>query len=429
MIGTPTTMITKDLDRGSEFSQQVDIEKYLPPDELLANYPQPGPVEQDRGARFTKDNPGSTYVLTYSHIVGGLIMVPPHHPLNSNPKEDPGADYGQTVFEGLSLEPFSSDTANLVLWNPRVARMGRSVKAHDFEIPLGLDEFVQGIKDLTSVVGPDYLNLNGGNPSRAYIRPVIKRGPGPYAIAPTPGSNVEMTVLCWNWPHYLPKEDYVEGVPVVAFLDAQRRDPIRAKEAGNYSRGKELKERCRNLGGHEVLFIAPFINGGEDGLVQINDLDVVSPNEMVKRAYLADGLGEELGIIQGGTLIYPPRLVNRLGGTTLDYCVNYLAPKLGLKTEESLFGFSDLEEEGTALLMFGNAAKVAPVKSIVVASETNQVVRKIDMTINEEARRMVNTFEEEVSGKVEPSHSSLLTPVKFDPKARQILDSKFKNWI
>src|SRR3989344_1618817 len=413
-------------------SSRLNINRYIPDSSLLKKYPNLGPVEISRKKEFENNLPGANYVLLYSHEAKKLIIVPPHHPLNSESKENPGTDYAHVVFEGLSLEYKSEKEGNLILWKPRLMRLRRSTKHHGFQTPVSLSQLAQGIEDLVAVLGPAVLLGDGDKPSRAYIRPVVKRGFGRYGVLPSFIGKVDMTALIWNWPFYLPEEDYREGAPVVVYMDVQRAGKIYAKEAGNYARGTEIGIRSNEIGAHEVICVAPFLRNPSTGELRYEDTLVTSLNlkKLAHSVIFADGMGEEILGVKGKRLFRPPLSVNRLGGTTLEYVAGHMARKYGLEVVEDVFGLDDFTNgKLESLLMLGNAVKVIPVRELVLADKNNKIIERIELTINETARFLVDRFQQELSGEVDPSHPSLLTPVKFNPHARAVLDNVYKNWI
>src|SRR3990172_634458 len=424
------------------------IYRYIPPEEELREYDSPSSDDLKEQSEFLERFPAAKLVFRYSHQLGKPIFVPPQHPLNKKGVSVPYDDYGQRVFEGLSLEPIVENDVNgqprivggnLILFGPRLTRATRSVETHHFNLPMSMNNFGQAIVDLGKVLGSQLLSSNG-RPSRAYVRPAIFRGNSNAGVNPPKGFQTEMVIEEWNWPFYHPEETYTEGANVVAYLDLQRHGRIWAKEAANYPRGtligyrKEIMQEKLGIPIHECLFLAPFWLNPETGKVELVDFSRLDTSDMVKAkgAIFADGAGEEISTVRGNLMIYPPMEVNRLGGTTLDYAVAYMAPRMGVETQVGTFGLTDFESGETSLLMLGNAAKIVAVKRLIIANSACEVVADLELPIVKVARQFVLGFEDEVTGRIPPSHPKLLTGIVFDDKtikARETIYSAYPGWV
>ena len=404
---------------------QNRISEYLPIKYNLDQYPVPGPDELDQRERLNKGFPGSEYILKYSPLEGKLVIVPPHHNLAKS-VHTPSGDYAQLIFEGLSAEPIIEDgsieAANLVLWEPRIGRLKRSIKGMNLNPEFNIDDFVQGIKDLISILGPDITN----NGTRAYVRPHIYRAGGMAGVTPATDAIIDGGVWAWNWPDYIKKGASESGIKVVALTDAKRTSPVRAKEAAGYNRGGEFKRRKEEFDADEVIFFAPFKFDRNFPEVYESNTD-----EDLSDSVFSDGSGEELMLVRkDGLVLYLPMSVNRLGGTTLSSVIAYLTTeKNGYYAQESFFGPEEVFNECYSLLMLGNAAKILPVNELVVANSSNRVLQSGTLPINDKARWLIERFENELTGKVSASDPQLLTPVEFSPEAREILDGVYKYWI
>lgn len=414
------------------------IDQYLPPIELLYEYPRPGPAERELKKRLEEQLPGAKYVLTYSPLLNSLIFTPPWHPLNMDPKETPGRDYAQVVFEGGSMEPVLNEqgeivAGNIILHGPKQERLKKSVYSHGFESKVDLKTFDQGIRDLASVLGKDVLISKEGMPSRAYIRPSIGRSAGRYGVRPLKDHEVDQTAVIFNWPFYLEPAAYLKGEKVALFIDQQRLTPIVAKEARNYGNGSVLTERAKKVGVGEILFFGPYTIDKETREIReyVNVTQGAAATEkLIQGGVLADGMGEEILGIAGKTLVYPPLDTNRLGGTTLQYIIDYLAPTIGFKTQEYRFTLQDIKEGMiNALLFLGNAVKVCPIEEIRVCDK-NGILEIVKLNPgNPYSKQIVERFSKELSGEIPPSHGSLHTRVEFSPKARAKLDKFYNGWV
>ena len=217
------------------------IHKYLPSPETIEAHPFPSIAQTKLREELRQDLAGADFVMVYSHLEEKLVIVPPWHDLNLAPVETPGKDYAQVVFEGMSMEPVVDAEgikgANLILFQPRIDRLARSVTTQRFKPSVSIAEFSQGISDLCAVLGEKVLRREDKTPSRAYIRPSISRGLGKFGVASSPTQKVDATIVVWNWPFYLPDPERVyqgEGLKVALFTDEQRIGKIYGKEARNY---------------------------------------------------------------------------------------------------------------------------------------------------------------------------------------------------
>src|SRR3989344_5991045 len=66
--------------------------------------------------------------------------------------------------------------------------------------------------------------------------------------------------------------------------------------------------------------------------------------------------------------------------------------------------------------MLGNAAKIVAVKRLIIANSACEVVADLELPIVKVARQFVLGFEDEVTGRIPPSHPKLLTGIVFDDK-------------
>lgn len=435
-MGTPERFVSQEA-----LSERIG--RYLPSREFLLQYLYPRADEIEKRNKFRKRFPGADYVTVYYHKEGHNVMIPPWHPLNSIPRQIPGIDYGQAVFEGESAEPLVKGGriigANLVLFDVRVQRLKSSILSQGFQLPFAVDEIRQAVIDLIAVSGEKILRTPEGHPSRAYVRPSVFRGFGPMGVSISEGQEIDFSTIAWNWPYYLKDPERVyrgSGLRVTLFTNEQRTQRIYAKEAMNYGHTGTVAKRARILGFDESLLFGPYIIDPKTGDMKEEfslHLRKGIENSVYYRLVISDGPGEEVAAMTPeGELWFPPMNVNRLGGTTLKYITDYIAPKLGIRARERAFCLENiLSGEIQNLIVMGNAARLGPVGEVSLLNEKNGVLESFHMTINNSTRQLVESFEGEVSGRLEPSDPQLLTPVDLAEgrKARLILDDTYANWI
>lgn len=433
------------IEQGQGFSAKeplsVRISDYLPSKEFLKKYPFPDKLSLERKKIFNEKNPGADFGLVYSHSEEKLVIVPVWHPLYTTSVINHAGQYGSGVFEGGSLEPVYDGNeitgANVILHGPRTARLGKSLGSRLFELPGRVEDFSQGILDLAAILGERVLIDKEGKPSRAYIRPSATPGQGKLGVGLGTDHQIDSAVLIYNWPTYFLDSErvyYGEGLKVGA-LPEQRLTMIKGKDASNYGEAGAVGTVIRNLGLDEALYFGPYLIDPKNGeKIYINaQAGTSAVEQLLKYGVIADGPGEEVfALTEDRTLIYPPLDVNRLGGTTLRYIVDHMAPALGIKTEERPFSLEDIRENKIVSLCFaGNAARVAPIGEITIFDGKHQKKENLKLQITDQVRQLVEEFEAEVTGKTKPSDPSLLTSIDLvdGNKARKVLENAFTAWL
>jgi len=367
-----------------------------------------------------------------------MVICPPHSALNLAPNQQHRSDYATGAWEGSSAEPMLDKNnnfvgINVVLHRQRLARLIRSLRARGYDCHLPIEQFSQMILDVVAIHGFDMVTADDGSPARAYIRPSLGTGVGPWGVSFKPEHFIESSALAFRWGDYFPDAARInkEGLRAV-ITGVQRMFPIMGKHASNYGAAAMDGSIARSLQYDELIYLAPYglKNGNLD--FGIRDFD-----ELVRHGAFADGPGEEvLAVLKDGeTLVYPPMRVNRLGGTVLDYIVQYLAPALGLKVREQDITLEQIRKGEIAGLAFvGNAVKVTPVGKVdIVKPATDmQSGEKIETLaefgIHPTVAKIRDQFLAELCGKKQLSHESLLTPVDlvWGKEYRAYLDDFWK---
>ncbi|CAL7964012.1 conserved hypothetical protein [Gammaproteobacteria bacterium] len=367
-----------------------------------------------------------------------MVMCPPHSALNLAPNQQHRSDYATGAWEGSSAEPMLDKNnnfvgINVVLHRQRLARLIRSLRARGYDCHIPIEQFSQMILDVVAIHGFDMVTADDGSPARAYIRPSLGTGVGPWGISFKPEHFIESSALVFRWGNYFPDAARVnkDGLRAV-ITGVQRMFPIMGKHASNYGAAAMDGSIARSLQYDELIYLAPYglKNGNLD--FGIRDFD-----ELMRYGVFADGPGEEVFAIlkDGETLVYPPMRVNRLGGTVLDYIVQHLVPALGLKAREQDITLEQIRKGEIAGLAFvGNAVKVTPVGKIdIVKPAANmQSGEKVEILaefgIHPTVAKIRDQFLAELCGKKQPSHESLLTPIDlvWGKECRAHLDDFWK---
>jgi hypothetical protein len=350
-----------------------------------------------------------------------MVICPPHSILNLAPNQQHRSDYATGAWEGSSAEPvLDKDNKmvgiNTVLHRPRLARLVRSLRNRGYSSVLDIEKFSQSILDVVAIHGFDMLTADDGAPTRAYIRPSMGTGVGPWGISVESDYFIESSALVFRWGSYFPN---VEGIAKngarVAITGVQRLFPITGKHASNYGAASMDGGVARNLKYDELIYLAPYcVKNGE------LDYGVRDFEELTRHGAFSDGPGEEIFAIlkDEETLIYPPIRVNRLGGTVLDYVTKHMAPAMGLNVREQDITLEQIRNgEIVGLGFVGNAVKVTPIGKLDIIKPTEDhqsgeiVETLIDSGIHPVVAKIRDQFADELYGRKKPSHESLLTPV------------------
>ncbi|MBI3577277.1 hypothetical protein HY086_04530 [Candidatus Gottesmanbacteria bacterium] len=362
--------------------------------------------------------PGTDYVVFWSPEQQKVLAAPIEFVVTSPFSH--AIDYGSGGFEGLNaLVNAQTGVPQVILLDARSDRFyQRTLQASQYKSPVTQAEFKQAVLDFVAINGFGlFRDPNGPNMSdyvRAYIRPTVHpAGIGGYGVHMTDDQPIDFAVVTWRWPDYLKPELYTNG-GIVAVTGQQRLAPVRGKHAFIYGAASQEGNVARILGADELLYLAPYY------VDQYGHEFWGSPYEFetkMKYGVIADGPGEECVAItaDGKTLVYPPMRVNRLGGTVLQYIIDHMAQNVGLATEERNITLRDIRAgKYLALVMLGNAVKVAPIRLIkyfrdgICIDGTELFSEK---SIPEPVQKLIQRYDEETRGIIAPSHSSLVTSV------------------
>ncbi len=236
--------------------------------------------------------------------------------------------YGSSVFEGVRCYKTQRGSAIFRL-NEHTQRLVDSAKIYRMEIPYSIDELNAAQVETTEQAGLD----------ACYIRPVVYRGFGPMGVNPI-NNPVEVFVAVWEWGKYLGAEALEQGVDVqVASWSrmAPNTLPALAKAGGNYLNASLVK-------------MDAVLNGYTEGIMLSTD------------GFVAEGSGENLFVIRGGTIFTAPVGFSLLPGITRDAIIT-IARDLGYKVEERAIPREALYL-ADELFFTGTAAEVTPIRSV-----------------------------------------------------------------
>jgi branched-chain amino acid aminotransferase len=272
--------------------------------------------------------------------------------------------YGSGVFEGIRC--YNTLQGSAVFRLPEhVRRLENSAKVYRMPITFTTDELVEACCE----------TIRANELESCYIRPIAFRGFG-NTIGVNPLRNpVEVFIACWPWGKYL-GEEAENGVDVC--VSSWRRIsadsmPAVAKATGNYLNAQLIK-------------IEAVTNGYVEGIA----LDA--------RGFVSEGSGENVFMVQDGTLLTPPLAASVLQGITRDTVVK-LARDLGIPVREEQIPRGQLYT-CDELFMTGTAAEITPIRSV----DRNPVGHGCPGEIT---RRIMVEFKGIISGEIADRHGWL----------------------
>jgi len=376
--------------------------------------------------------PGASYAIFYSPETKSLLAAPPYLVLSSQFSH--ALDYGSGIFEGGSaMLNEKTGIPHVILGEPRSDRMfNRSLPSRGYRSPIERATFDQAILDLIAINGMDLFKdpRGGDKPVRAYVRPTIHPASlAGFGVSLPPEYPIDAAIIAWAWPDYLRPETYTKGA-VAAITGKQRLFEICGKHASNYGASAKDGQEVRRLGNDELIYLAPYIISNEG---RTDWIDPTNEDLKLRLGALSDVPGEEVFAITKDQkkLVYPPMRVNRLGGTVLAYVVSYMAEKVGLEAEEKDITLVDLRRgEYAGVGMMGNAVKIAPIRQINLLC-SDKIIDGITLfetgNIPEVMQVLIERWDKETRGLIDPSHPSLTTPVDMQrgKVIRESLDQTF----
>ncbi len=272
--------------------------------------------------------------------------------------------YGSGVFEGIRC--YNTLQGSAVFRLPEhVRRLENSAKVYRMPIAFTTDELIEACCE----------TIRANELESCYIRPIAFRGFG-NTIGVNPLHNpVEVFIACWPWGKYL-GEEAESGVDVC--VSSWRRIaadsmPAVAKATGNYLNAQLIK-------------IEAVTNGYVEGIA----LDA--------RGFVSEGSGENVFMVQDGTLLTPPLAASVLQGITRDTVVK-IARDLGIPVREEQIPRGQLYT-CDELFMTGTAAEITPIRSV----DRNPVGHGCPGEIT---RRIMAEFKGIISGEIADRHGWL----------------------
>lgn len=235
--------------------------------------------------------------------------------------------YGSGVFEGIRCYNTQQGPAIFRL-KEHIQRLENSAKVYRMSIAFTHDELMEACCDTVRM-----------NELKAcYLRPIVFRGFGPLGVNPL-RSPVEVFIAAWEWGKYLGPEAE-NGVDVC--VSSWRRVspdsmPAVSKATGNYLNAQLIK-----------------MEAIENGYVEGIGLDA--------RGFVSEGSGENVFLVQDGTLITPPVASSILSGITRDSVIR-IAEDLRIPVRHEVIPRGQLYASDE-LFFTGTAAEITPIRSV-----------------------------------------------------------------
>jgi len=236
--------------------------------------------------------------------------------------------YGSAVFEGIRCYRTKQGAAIFRL-KDHMQRLLNSARIYRMELPHTADELCATAVELVRVN-----KMNG-----CYVKPIVLRGYGEAGVNPFP-SPIEMYMACWEWGSYLGAEAVEKGVDVCVSTwtrMAPNTLPAISKAAGNYMNS-------------QLIRMEAIVNGYVEGIA----LDI--------NGYVSEGSGENLFLVQDGTLLTPPLSSSILPGITRRSIVT-LCEDLKIPVHEQLIP-REMLYIADEVFFTGTAAEVTPLRTI-----------------------------------------------------------------
>lgn len=236
--------------------------------------------------------------------------------------------FGSSIFEGIRCYKTPSGPAIFRLQD-HLQRMLNSCRIYRIELPHSIDDLVTACCQL----------VERNAIESCYVRPMVVRGYGAAGMVPF-DSPVEVYIPCWPWGAYLGDHALEQGVDACVsswHRVAPNTIPAAAKVAGNYLGGQLIKMEALANGFGEAIALGP---GG----------------------MLSEGSGQNVFVVQNGTLYTPPIDGTLLTGITRA-CVLTLARDAGIPVEERPLA-REMLYMADEVFLSGTASEVTPVRSV-----------------------------------------------------------------
>ncbi len=236
--------------------------------------------------------------------------------------------YASAVFEGIRCYQTKQGPAIFRL-KDHLQRLIHSARIYRMDLGYTLDELSAAAVELVRV----------NRMAACYVKPIVLRGYGEVGVNPFP-CPVEVYMACWEWGSYLGADAVEKGVDVCVSSwtrMAANTLPAMSKSAANYMNS-------------QLIRMEAIVNGYVEGIA-------LDPN-----GYVSEGSGENLFLVQDGTVITPPLAASVLPGITrrsvLALCQDFKIPVSEQMIPREMLYIAD------EVFFSGTAAEITPLRSI-----------------------------------------------------------------
>jgi branched-chain amino acid aminotransferase len=236
--------------------------------------------------------------------------------------------FGSSIFEGIRCYKTPAGPAIFRLQD-HLQRMINSCRIYRIDLAYTIDDLVTACCQL----------VERNAIESCYIRPMVVRGYGAAGMVPF-DSPIEVYLPCWPWGAYLGDHALEQGVDACVsswHRVAPNTIPAAAKVAGNYLGGQLIKLEALANGFGEAIALGP---GG----------------------MLSEGSGQNVFVVQNGTLYTPPIDGTLLTGITRASVLT-LARDAGIPVEERPLA-REMLYMADEVFLSGTASEVTPVRSV-----------------------------------------------------------------
>jgi branched-chain amino acid aminotransferase len=276
--------------------------------------------------------------------------------------------YGVGVFEGIRAYEQEDGTTAIFRLPEHIKRMFNSAHILGMQLPVTEEAVVQACRSVVA----------GSGLKSCYLRPTAYYGLGQMGLGAV-NNPVHVAVMAWEWGAYLGEEKMKKGASarVSSWLRMSPRSfLVKGKITGQYVNSILAKREAQAAGCDEAILM------DENGLI-------------------AEASGENIFMVERGTLFTPPRSAPILDGITRD-TVLILAREMGINVREESFTRGQLYGADECFFT-GTAAEVTPVREVdgrrIGAGERGPITASIQ-----------DAFFRCVRGR-NPAHLGWLTPV------------------
>jgi branched-chain amino acid aminotransferase len=240
--------------------------------------------------------------------------------------------YGSSVFEGIRCYATKRGPAVFRL-TEHMQRLLNSAKIYRMETKITRGELCQATVDL----------IRQSDLDACYIRPIMFRGLNEerpsFGVNPFP-CPVQCYIASWDWGKYLGEEAVENGVDVCVSSWTRITSnslPAMAKAGANYMNSQLIKMEA-------------ILGGFAEGIA-LDD-----------RGYVSEGSGENIFLVNNGTLITPPLGASILPGITRDSVIQ-IAREMGIPVQEASIQRAALYL-ADEIFFTGTAAEITPIRSV-----------------------------------------------------------------